>query len=52
MTLEPLVVIGIGQDGPQGLGSEALAYLDRVQVLAGAKRHLGLLPRKFSTARK
>jgi precorrin-6Y C5,15-methyltransferase (decarboxylating) len=44
MTGEPLVVIGIGQNGPEGLGSEAHAHLARAQILAGGKRHLAFFP--------
>src|SRR5262245_43128642 len=39
-----MVVVGIGQDGPAGLGSEAHAQLARAEVLAGGKRHLALFP--------
>ena len=44
MTEAPLVVIGIGLDGPAGLGSEARAYLAQAEVLAGGKRHLEFFP--------
>ncbi len=44
MTETPLVVIGIGLDGPAGLGPEARAYLAGAEILAGGKRHLELCP--------
>lgn len=44
MLAEPMVVVGIGQDGPSGLGSEAHAQLTRAEVLAGGKRHLAFFP--------
>jgi precorrin-6Y C5,15-methyltransferase (decarboxylating) len=44
MTGEPLVVIGIGQEGPLGLGREARAHIERAEVLAGGRRHLELFP--------
>lgn len=44
MNGEPLVVIGIGLDGPAGLGPEARACLARADVLAGGKRHLEFFP--------
>ena len=45
MSAEPLVVIGIGQDGPGGLGPVAQAHLSQADVLAGGKRHLAFFPR-------
>ncbi len=44
MSVEPLVVIGIGLDGPAGLTSEARAHLAAARVLAGSPRQLGLFP--------
>lgn len=44
MTIEPLVVVGIGQDGPAGLGPEARAHLADAQLLAGGRRHLAFFP--------
>ncbi len=37
---EPLVVIGIGHDGPAGLSPEAHDHIARAKVLAGGARHL------------
>jgi precorrin-6Y C5,15-methyltransferase (decarboxylating) len=44
MTMEPLVVIGIGHDGPAGLSPEALDHIARAEVLAGGVRHLAFFP--------
>jgi precorrin-6Y C5,15-methyltransferase (decarboxylating) len=44
MTGEPLVVIGIGQDGPAGLSPEARDHIERARVLAGGRRHLSFFP--------
>ena len=44
MTGEPLVVIGIGQDGSEGLNREAHAHLAGARILAGGKRHLAFFP--------
>jgi precorrin-6Y C5,15-methyltransferase (decarboxylating) len=44
MTGEPLVVIGIGHDGPSGLSPEALDHIARAEVLAGGSRHLAFFP--------
>ncbi|HTU19886.1 MAG TPA: precorrin-6y C5,15-methyltransferase (decarboxylating) subunit CbiE [Gemmataceae bacterium] len=44
MTTEPLVVIGIGHDGPAGLSPEALDHIARAEVLAGGARHLAFFP--------
>jgi precorrin-6Y C5,15-methyltransferase (decarboxylating) len=41
---EPLVVIGIGPDGPDGLSPEALGHIGHAQILVGGKRHLELFP--------
>ncbi len=40
----PLVVIGIGHDGPAGLTQEAREHIAQAQVLAGGKRHLAFFP--------
>jgi precorrin-6Y C5,15-methyltransferase (decarboxylating) len=44
MNVEPLVIVGIGQDGPAGLGPEARAHVACAQVLAGGQRHLAFFP--------
>src|SRR5207302_6599700 len=44
MTREPLVVVGIGHDGPGGLAPEALEHIARARVLAGGQRHLAFFP--------
>ncbi len=44
MSGAPIVVIGIGHDGPRGLSSGALEHIARAQVLAGGKRHLAFFP--------
>jgi precorrin-6Y C5,15-methyltransferase (decarboxylating) len=44
MTKEPVVVIGIGYDGPAGLSPEARDHIARAQVLAGGVRHLAFFP--------
>jgi precorrin-6Y C5,15-methyltransferase (decarboxylating) len=38
-----LSVIGIGEDGLDGLGARARALIDRADVLVGGERHLGKL---------
>lgn len=43
MSGEPLVVIGIGADGPAGLSAEALDHIARSRVLAGGSRHLAFV---------
>ena len=45
MTTEPVVVIGIGHDGPAGLSPDALDHIARAEVLAGGKRHLAFFPK-------
>jgi precorrin-6Y C5,15-methyltransferase (decarboxylating) len=40
----PLVVIGIGHDGPAGLSPDALDHIARAEVLAGGARHLAFFP--------
>jgi precorrin-6Y C5,15-methyltransferase (decarboxylating) len=45
MTAAPwLSVIGIGEDGLEGLTPAARALLDKAQVVAGGARHLAMLP--------
>jgi precorrin-6Y C5,15-methyltransferase (decarboxylating) len=44
MTSEPLVVVGIGHDGPGGLTPAALEHIARACVLAGGQRHLAFFP--------
>jgi precorrin-6Y C5,15-methyltransferase (decarboxylating) len=44
MTVQPLVVVGIGQDGPAGLSPEARANVASAQVLAGGRRQLAFFP--------
>lgn len=39
-----LTIIGIGEDGPDGLSPAARAALDRAAFVTGAPRHLALLP--------
>ena len=38
-------VVGIGEDGPAGLGEEARRRIAEAEVLAGGRRHLALVPR-------
>jgi precorrin-6Y C5,15-methyltransferase (decarboxylating) len=40
----PLVVVGIGHDGPAGLSPEARAHVAAARVLAGGRRHLDFFP--------
>ncbi len=44
MAHEPLLVIGIGQDGPAGLSAASRASLAQAEVLAGGHRHLAFFP--------
>ncbi|WP_089719285.1 precorrin-6y C5,15-methyltransferase (decarboxylating) subunit CbiE [Candidatus Entotheonella palauensis] len=44
MTAEPLVVIGIGHDGADGLSQEALTHIHQAKILAGGVRHLAFFP--------
>ncbi|WJT00690.1 precorrin-6y C5,15-methyltransferase (decarboxylating) subunit CbiE [Novosphingobium humi] len=39
-----LTIIGLGEDGAQGLSAAAREALDRAEVVIGAPRHLALLP--------
>lgn len=45
MTAPWLSVIGIGEDGLDGLSSAARVLLDRAEVIVGGDRHLAMLPR-------
>lgn len=44
MTAPWLTLIGIGADGPEGLGRRARAALAEARLLVGGARHLALLP--------
>ena len=46
-----LTIIGLGEDGPDGLSPASRAAIDRAEVVAGAARHLALLPGLGSKAR-
>lgn len=39
-----LTIVGIGEDGPDGLSAASRAALDRAELVFGAPRHLSLLP--------
>ncbi|SEL08227.1 precorrin-6Y C5,15-methyltransferase (decarboxylating) [Sphingomonas palmae] len=39
-----LTIVGIGEDGPDGLSAASRAALDRAELVFGATRHLSLLP--------
>ncbi|MTH79771.1 precorrin-6y C5,15-methyltransferase (decarboxylating) subunit CbiE [Paracoccus aestuariivivens] len=39
-----LTIIGIGEDGPEGLSPASRAALEQADVMMGSARHLGLLP--------
>lgn len=39
-----LTIIGLGEDGPEGLSPASLAALDTAEIVMGAARHLSLLP--------
>lgn len=39
-----LTIVGLGEDGPDGLPPASHAALDRAEIVMGAKRHLALLP--------
>ena len=41
---EPIVVVGIGADGPAGLSAEARDHVVRARLLAGGQRHLAFFP--------
>jgi precorrin-6Y C5,15-methyltransferase (decarboxylating) len=40
----PLVVVGIGHDGPAGLSPEARGHVESARLLAGGRRHLDFFP--------
>ncbi len=40
----PIMVVGIGADGPEGLSPRALALVERAEVLCGGERHLAFFP--------
>jgi precorrin-6Y C5,15-methyltransferase (decarboxylating) len=44
MTPEPIVVVGIGADGPAGLDAGARDHVARCGLLAGGQRHLAFFP--------
>jgi precorrin-6Y C5,15-methyltransferase (decarboxylating) len=44
MTGHPLIVIGIGHEGPAGLSAEARANIAAARLLAGGRRHLAFFP--------
>jgi precorrin-6Y C5,15-methyltransferase (decarboxylating) len=44
VTGHPLVVAGIGHDGPAGLSPEARAHVEAAAILAGGRRHLDFFP--------
>ena len=44
MTAPWLTVVGIGEDGLDGLGTRARKAIDAADVLAGGRRHLDLVP--------
>ncbi|MDD9728399.1 bifunctional cobalt-precorrin-7 (C(5))-methyltransferase/cobalt-precorrin-6B (C(15))-methyltransferase [Mameliella sp. AT18] len=39
-----LVIIGLGEDGPEGLSPASRAALERAEIVMGPPRHLALLP--------
>jgi precorrin-6Y C5,15-methyltransferase (decarboxylating) len=41
---EPVVVVGMGDDGPAGLGERARESIRRAELLAGGRRHLAFFP--------
>ena len=44
MTIPPITVVGIGQDGPAGLTPEARGHVAAADILAGGPRHLAFFP--------
>lgn len=46
-----LTIIGIGEDGYEGLGQNARAALKAAGTIFGGKRHLDLLPEEFGAKR-
>jgi precorrin-6Y C5,15-methyltransferase (decarboxylating) len=47
-----LTVVGIGEDGLDGLGASALAALSGARIIFGGKRHLALLPADHTAERR
>ncbi len=47
-----LTVVGIGEDGPRGLGAEARAALAAAAVVFGGERHLALWPPQAGQQRR
>jgi precorrin-6Y C5,15-methyltransferase (decarboxylating) len=47
-----LTVIGIGEDGLDGLGAAARAALSDAAIVFGGNRHLGMLPDAFKAERR
>ncbi len=39
-----LTVVGLGEDGPQGLAAASRKALENAEIVMGSARHLGLLP--------
>lgn len=39
-----LTIVGLGEDGPEGLSPASREALDRAEVILGPKRHLALVP--------
>ncbi|KAA8607822.1 precorrin-6Y methyltransferase [Salipiger aestuarii] len=39
-----LTIIGLGEDGPDGLGAASRAALERAEIVMGPARHLSLIP--------
>ena len=39
-----LAVVGIGDDGPAGLGAPARAWIEQAELLVGGRRHLAMFP--------
>src|SRR5205085_803259 len=44
MNRYPLVVLGIGHDGPAGLSTAARDHVGAARILAGGRRHLAFFP--------
>ena len=44
MSRHPLVVVGIGHEGPAGLSPEARGHVETARLLAGGRRHLDFFP--------
>jgi precorrin-6Y C5,15-methyltransferase (decarboxylating) len=47
-----LTVVGIGDDGRDGLGREAVAALEAATLIFGGERHLALLPPQAGQQRR